>query len=205
MKKIALVASKGGTGKTTLSAHIGVEASRRDLSCALIDLDPQGSLTRWHEAREAEEPALIPSTTAQLGERIDQIAETGAALSILDTPPGHMATLKAALSVCDFALIPVTPSPVDILAIGPALDATRQSGKAFAFILNRADLRRRAAMEAALLLSQHGVAAPSPVRDLAAFASAMTDGRTAQEIEPKGAAASDIGRLFDFIAMETKI
>ena len=41
MKVIAVIAQKGGTGKTTLSIATAVAATAEGLSTAIIDLDPK--------------------------------------------------------------------------------------------------------------------------------------------------------------------
>jgi chromosome partitioning protein len=41
---IGILANAGGVGKTTLAVHLAYELSKRDLSVALIDLDPQRAL-----------------------------------------------------------------------------------------------------------------------------------------------------------------
>ena len=54
MRILTLASQKGGAGKTTLAAHIAVEAERAGAGpVALIDLDPQGSLAAWWNSREA--------------------------------------------------------------------------------------------------------------------------------------------------------
>jgi chromosome partitioning protein len=45
MQAISVINFKGGVGKTTLTANLGVELSRRGHKVLLIDLDPQSSLT----------------------------------------------------------------------------------------------------------------------------------------------------------------
>ena len=50
---IAVVAQKGGVGKTTVSQCLAVEALRQGLATALIDADPQRSATEWGEQRDA--------------------------------------------------------------------------------------------------------------------------------------------------------
>ncbi len=42
---LCVVSNAGGSGKTTLCTHLAYEMSRRGLSVALLDLDPQGSLS----------------------------------------------------------------------------------------------------------------------------------------------------------------
>ena len=43
---VAVLNSKGGTGKTTLAVHLAAGWSRR-VPTAIGDLDPQGSATQW--------------------------------------------------------------------------------------------------------------------------------------------------------------
>ena len=52
MKTVAILAQKGGVGKTTLAVHLAVASSRRR-NTAIIDLDPQASAARWADRRSA--------------------------------------------------------------------------------------------------------------------------------------------------------
>jgi len=56
MKTVAILSQKGGTGKTTLALHLAVAAERRDISVAVIDLDPQASAAEWKDSRADESP-----------------------------------------------------------------------------------------------------------------------------------------------------
>ena len=59
MYTIVAASQKGGSGKTTLSGHLAVEAVRAGAGeIALIDTDPQGSLAHWWNARQARDPAF---------------------------------------------------------------------------------------------------------------------------------------------------
>lgn len=62
---ITVAQQKGGTGKTTLAANLAVAmtASHR---VALLDIDPQHSLTRWHTLRPQQRPPS-PSRTSPAG------------------------------------------------------------------------------------------------------------------------------------------
>jgi len=58
MRVLALSSQKGGSGKTTLSGHLAVQAQRVGYGpVCLIDIDPQGSLADWWNEREDEMPA----------------------------------------------------------------------------------------------------------------------------------------------------
>lgn len=43
--RLAVISNAGGSGKTTLSVHLAYEMSKSSFSVALMDLDPQGSLS----------------------------------------------------------------------------------------------------------------------------------------------------------------
>ena len=69
MKVIAVTSQKGGTGKTTLSGHLAVQAERAGLGpVVMIDCDPQGSLTNWWNYRQADTPILVQTSLAKLAD-----------------------------------------------------------------------------------------------------------------------------------------
>src|SRR3546814_8369531 len=88
MHVVAFASQKGGSGKTTLSAHIGVQA---ELSGAgpvvLVDTDPQGSLAEWWNEREAPAPAFAHTSVQRLLTDLDQLRSQSFKLAIIDTPP----------------------------------------------------------------------------------------------------------------------
>ncbi len=65
---ITVAQQKGGSGKTTLAANLAAAfaPSRR---VALLDIDPQKSLGRWHALRKArlEQAPPSPSPTPPAG------------------------------------------------------------------------------------------------------------------------------------------
>src|SRR5262249_61977973 len=58
MDVLCFASRKGGSGKSTLVAHLSAHATRPNRRCLLIDADSQGSLTLWHKLRGTGEPAL---------------------------------------------------------------------------------------------------------------------------------------------------
>jgi len=67
MHIIAVASQKGGSGKTTMAGHLAVMADRAGAGpVALVDTDPQGSLSEWWNARTAETPLFARTSTGRL-------------------------------------------------------------------------------------------------------------------------------------------
>ena len=78
MRVLALSSQKGGSGKTTLSGHLAVQAQRAGFGpVCLIDIDPQGSLADWWNEREDEMPAFAQTTVARLGADLEVLRQQG--------------------------------------------------------------------------------------------------------------------------------
>ena len=114
--------SKGGFGKTTIATHLAAQAAVSGLRAALVDADPQGSSTRWCERRAGLASAVLPidGTKRNWRERIPD----GADRIVIDTPAGASAEdVDELLDYVDAVLIPVLPSPFDLEACRPFVEA----------------------------------------------------------------------------------
>lgn len=199
MKTLALASLKGGTGKSTLAAHLAVQASATGESVVVLDLDAQASLAEWFNAREAGTPAYARAT-------LDGIAQTAAALdasgqytlAIIDTPATDKRALRAALGISNAVLLPVRPSPNDLRAVGDTVTEIEASGKPFAFVLSQRVARTKISEQAVIALGNIGKVCPAVIGARTAYAAAMIDGRTAQEIEASGPAAGEIADLWKY-------
>jgi chromosome partitioning protein len=88
MKVVAFASQKGGSGKTTLAAHVAVQAEMSGAGpVALMDTDPQGSLTDWWNERESQTPVFAQASVARLVEHVEEMREQGIKLLVIDTPP----------------------------------------------------------------------------------------------------------------------
>ena len=205
MKVLALCSQKGGVGKTTLCGHLGVEAEIKGHGpVALIDTDPQGSLASWWNEREAPEPVFAQVQIANLAEHLRLLDEAGIKLAIIDTPPSVTEMIQQVLRAADLVLIPTRPSPHDLRAVGSTVELVENAGKRMIFVINGAAPRARIAGEAAVALSQHGTVAPVTLYQRTDFASSMIDGRTVQEIDPKGRSAEEIGQLWKYVSTQLR-
>ena len=52
-KTLMMFVPKGGTGKTTIAAHLLVSAAKAGRTVLGVDFDPQGTLVRWSKERRA--------------------------------------------------------------------------------------------------------------------------------------------------------
>src|SRR6266446_8717463 len=88
MLVIAVASQKGGAGKTTLSGHLAVEAEKAGSGpVALIDTDPQGSLSQWWNARVEKTPAFAKVGVFDLQSALQHLERSGIRLAVIDTPP----------------------------------------------------------------------------------------------------------------------
>ncbi len=197
VRVLVFASQKGGSGKTTLSGHIAVEAERSgDGPVALIDTDPQGSLAKWWNARAASTPAFAHTTLDELDACLDHLRSLGFKLIVVDTPPAVTQTISHVVARADMVVVPTRPSPHDLRAVGPTVDIADALRKSLIFVVNSATPRARITSETAVALSQHGVVAPVTLHHRVDFAASMIDGRTVGDIQPDSRSAKEISALW---------
>jgi chromosome partitioning protein len=197
VRVVVFASQKGGSGKTTLSGHIAVEAERAgDGPVALIDTDPQGSLAKWWNARAASTPAFAHASLDELDGCLEHLKGLGFRLIVIDTPPAVTQTISHVVARADLVVVPTRPSPHDLRAVGPTVDIADSLGKALVFVVNSATPRARITSETAVALSQHGVVAPVTLHHRVDFAASMIDGRTVGDIQPESKSAKEISALW---------
>lgn len=197
MKTVVITSQKGGSGKTTLAAHLAVAARQNGGGPAvLIDTDPQQTLTTWWNAREADSPSLAHVTLRDLPAKLRDLEAAGFDYCLIDTPPALTEQNREVLKRADLVLIPARPSPNDLWSLGATLELVREAGSPFVFVLTQAKGNARITVQTIAALSQHGQVFSSIVHDRVDYAASMTDGRTAMEISPGGAAAAEMAALW---------
>lgn len=200
MLVIALASQKGGSGKTTLSGHLAVEAERAGAGpVALVDTDPQGSLAAWWNVRTEKTPAFAKVGVFDLQSALEQLERSGIKLVVIDTPPAITDAISHVISLADLILVPCRPSPHDLRSVGATADLADRHRKPLIFIVNAATPRARITGEAAVALSQHGTVAPITIHHRVDFAASMVDGRTVGEVIPDSPSAKEVTELWIYI------
>ncbi|MEI8397073.1 MAG: ParA family protein [Rhodospirillaceae bacterium] len=137
MITLTIAAQKGGAGKTTLAAHLGVQAARSGRRVLLADLDPQQSLTKWRKRREGYDVHL--ACLPQVVELISAAAVDGYDMVIIDTLPRAATNTLAAIQAASLVLVPMQPTILDVDAMdtmAEVLEAARASKRTHV-VLNR--------------------------------------------------------------------
>jgi chromosome partitioning protein len=205
MDVLTIASQKGGAGKTTLSAHLAVEAVRRGAGpVAVVDTDPQGSLADWWNQRAAETPDFASVEVGRLAAQMSTLQQQRINLVVIDTPPAFMDIIRAAIAVADLVLIPARPSPHDLRAVGVVVEMAEQAQKPFCFVVNGATPRTTIALEAVQALAQHGPVAPVIIHQRIDFAASMVDGRTVSEVNPQSRSTQEITSLWEYVSTQLR-
>lgn len=168
---------------------------------AVIDIDPQGSLSQWVEQRRAERNGSdIGFTFSQItGWRLAAEAERlarGHDAVLIDSPPHAETEARIAVRAATLVLVPLQPSPMDLWATRPTLELARAERRPVLLVVNRMPARSRLAGEMAERLAalEIGVAR-STLGNRVAFAETLALGRGVSEAEPGSPAAQEVAAL----------
>jgi chromosome partitioning protein len=208
LRTVAVIALKGGSGKTTLATHLALAAHLRGLDTLLVDIDPQHSARDVLGARDEPGPACVTSSGSTL--LAAQFAAVGVRkdLLIIDTPAGAVENVSEAIVLADLAVMVVRPTLLDIAGLARTFSIVRRLGKPSTVVVNQAPVARES-VEAPLVKRalraldyMQAPVAPVILRSRSVYQTALERGRSAEEMSDR-AAAREMAALWDFI--ETRI
>jgi len=201
------LSQKGGTGKTTLCVHLAVAAKKMGKSAVILDLDPQASATGWKDNRSDETPVAVSLQFSRLGQTLAASKQSGADLAFIDSAPHSDQVAMAAAEVADLILIPCRAGILDIRAIAMTAKIAKLAGKPVFVILNALPPQATSLIaEARDAVAVHGLdLAPVTIHQRAAYAHSLIDGHVAMEFDPKGKAADEITKLYQWLEKQLKI
>ena len=157
MRKIMVLNTKGGSGKTMLATNLAAYYAKEGRKVALADLDEQASSLAWLDSR----PEGLPRITGISGKEGPVRAPRDTDILIFDTPAASYGRdMGALVRRAQTIIIPVQPSATDMRAAGKFVQDLLEVGKVtrrevrLALVANR--LRQKGALESLLFSIRMG-------------------------------------------------
>jgi len=196
---IVVAQQKGGAGKTTLAAQLAVAwASKK--SVALMDIDPQGSLSAWHSLRTGSKRSLADIHLSSIsgwrvGTELSRL-KSDFDIVLIDCPPHADTETKNAMRSADLVVIPVQPSPMDVWATAPTAEFAAEQDTPVQLVLNRVPPRSRLVDAVQGMLKDKKLKlTKNHLGNRVAFAASMMEGMGVTESERSSQAAKEINAL----------
>ncbi len=193
---------KGGSGKSTVTFNMAIWLALAERRVAVIDADPQATLTDVLEVRREEGvmPMVDRLDTAQMqyGDGFDGYDEV-----LIDVGTASMDNLKLAIGIANRLLVPVPPSQADIWSTQRFLrfvdSVTGEREPEVMGFINRGDTHRaiRESDEAAAaLVSLPGIRYLKPrLSQRTVYRRSFSEGLAVFEQEPRGKGAAEWNAL----------
>ena len=195
-KIIAVAQQKGGAGKTMIAAQFGV-ALAEGAKVALLDIDPQASLTAWGRLR-ASAPKAAPGVEVftisgwRLANELEKLKSSHDYV-LVDTPPVIDSDARRAIRGADLVLVPLNPAPPDLWAAEGTLKLAAEERRPAVLLFNRAPAasRLRKRLEAEIAARRLHLL-PVALANRAGYANAFADGLGITEASPTTQAAEEL-------------
>ena len=183
---------KGGSGKSLLAANLAAVFAK-EAPTLLVDGDPQGSTSSW-----IQEPFVTHAPRLSDLEGTLEAARGGRGYVVVDLPPAMPEPTALALRFADLALVPVTPSPVDLRAVAPLLRALVEDKRRTLVVLNKVQAGALTTETARAALEAIGVpVAKTTVGYRVAHARAAGRNQSIIDYAPSSTAAAEVLSLAD--------
>jgi len=195
---ITIAQQKGGAGKTTMAAHLAVTwAASGKRKVAVVDIDPQGSLTQWYKIREARLGADETNLTFaaisgwRVRSELDRLRHTHD-LIVIDSPPHTDTEARTAIRAADLVVVPLQPSPMDVWATSATINICKQERVPVKMVLNRVNPQSK--ITEAVSGDMIGLTA-NRFGNRVVFAGALMHGLGVTEEQPNSIAADEVRAL----------
>jgi len=208
MNVLVFASRKGGTGKSTLAAHLAAFAHKPSRPCLLIDEDPQGSLDLWNTLRGVN---ALPFKTVKRS--ISDVLKTAKRNDVewvfIDTPPSMSVSVTDAIQNATLLVIPCRPGVFDINAIQETIEFARRVRTPYAVVINGAPPKRgdaQSPLVTAVRESLSRLDVPvwgGQITQRASYALALGEGEGASEFDAASHSADEIARLW--LAIEKSV
>ena len=197
---ISLVNQKGGVGKTTIAINRSFCLSEMGHKVLLVDGDPQGSCLQWQSISDNKAFDVIHHPEADIHKRIKELAR-GYRYTVVDAPPGTGDITLSILLASNLAIIPITPSPLDIWSSEEIDDLIRESRKhnrklKGKILISKKIVGTTPGREAREALKRYRLGIfKTEINQRIVYVKALISGQSVLEYEPNSDAAKEIRSL----------
>lgn len=206
---IVIANQKGGVGKSTLAVHLAVWLFDQGFKTALLDGDQQRSSSQWIAEAESKITIGTANTAETCLSEAQKLIESHDFV-VGDGPGGIDDVSRTMLLLADLALLPISPSILDLRSVQQAtgilryaqgINRGRPDGR---LVLNKMRTRETISRELQAAAPNLGVqVASNVIRDLQAYRDAAGQGTVVTRMGRKAEqAAADVGALFDELLHE---
>ena len=205
MRTIAVIARKGGSGKTTVAVHMAIAAHLRGYRTLLADSDPQRSSSTVLRGRTGAGPGFMETSGPELFGVQASAVRAGIDACFIDTAAGAEDELAHAIVLADLSLLVIRPTFLDFAAAIRTVEVLRRLRRAGVIVLNQAPVSRAGAEPPLVKKAQEALrlmrlpVAPTILRARTAYQSALETGASAEETAPGSLAAQDIADLWTYL------
>ena len=202
MRTIAMVAQKGGVGKTTIAFSLAIEFHKRRNTAALLDLDPQASASTLSDMRgEEQQPRVYSLHSQRLSTTIARLRKAKIGTVMIDTPPHTTDIALAAAREAELLISPCKPAVLDVAAMKRTLELATLAQRPLVVILNLARVNHALTAEAAETLATMGAnVCPIVLHERMDHINAHAQGQSATEFRPKGKASEELTQLGEWVS-----
>jgi len=138
---IAVISTKGGTGKSTITLNLAGALTALKKKVLVIDADPQGSIAQWSHIKNQKEPAILVEPSPVIYKKIKKEIKIFDVI-LFDSPPSYRKRMRSVIRLADRLIIPVTPGLADFWSTKKLLE------------LYRMEKEKRPQLDARLLISR---------------------------------------------------
>ena len=204
MNVITLASRKGGSGKSTLTAHLAAFAHKLGHRSLILDADPQGSLTLWHSLRAGGQPPL-ENAARGIDRLIAHAMIDGVEWVFIDTAPTMWVVVQEAIRAATLVVIPARPGFFDLAAVAETVKVARERNKPYAVVINSAPVKRDEREAPAVAASRAKLDAlgipvwSGQISQRAGYMGSLAVGFSVGEVAPDSAAGQEVGRLWSAV------